>query len=168
MLSRRNLSRRNWSRRNSSRWTRHKPWVYGMLECRLAILWTFVALYWRWHIWVILMYAEGCGVHSTYWVPCWCVVIPFSDLWRGSCACKSFTWNYFSHEEPCTNNHLEGWHNRLKRVSRKAHSNLFEVVEILKKEQATTEVAIEQLAGGGRIRSKWRKVVQHEDTIKRL
>ena len=33
-----------------------------------------------------------------------------------------------------------------------------------KKEQAATEVAIEQLAGGGRIR----KVVQHEDTIKRL
>ena len=88
---------------------------------------------WRWHIWVILMYAEGCGVHSTYWVPCWCVVIPFSDLWRGSCAWESFTWNYFSHEELCTNNHLEGWHSRLKRVSRKAHPNLFEVVEILKR-----------------------------------
>ena len=78
------------------------------------------------------------------------------------------TWNYFSHEGPRTNNHLEGWHNRLKRVSRKAHPNLFEVVEILKKEQAATEVAIELLTGGGRIRSKRRKVVQHEDTIKRL
>ena len=57
------------------------------------------------------------------------------------------TWNYFSHEGPCTNNHLKGWHNRLKRVSRKAHPNLFEVVEILKKEQAATEVGIEQLEG---------------------
>ena len=56
----------------------------------------------------------------------------------------------------------------MKRVSRKAHPNLFEVVAILKKEQAASEVAIEQLAGGGRIRSKQRKVVQHEDTIKRL
>ena len=56
----------------------------------------------------------------------------------------------------------------MKRVSRKAHPNLFEVVAILKKEPAATEVAIEQLAGGGRIRSKRRKVVQHEDTIKRL
>ena len=38
----------------------------------------------------------------------------------------------------------------------------FEVVEILKKEEATSEVAIEQLAGGGTIRSKRRKVAQHE------
>ena len=36
------------------------------------------------------------------------------------------------------------------------------VVKILKKEQAASEVAIEQLAGGGRIRSE-RRVVQHED-----
>ena len=56
----------------------------------------------------------------------------------------------------------------MKRVSRKAHPNLFEVVELLKKEQAASEVAIKQLAGGGTIRSKQRKVVQHEDTIKKL
>ena len=74
----------------------------------------------------------------------------------------------YLHEGPRTNNHLEGWHNRLKRISRKAHPNLFELVEILKKEQATTEVTIEQLVGGGRIRAKRRKVVQHEETIKRL
>ena len=36
----------------------------------------------------------------------------------------------------------------MKRVSRKAHPNLFEVVEILKKEQAASEVAIEQLLEG--------------------
>ena len=53
----------------------------------------------------------------------------------------------------------------MKRVLRKAHPNLFEVVEILKKEQGASEVAIEQLAGGGKIRSK---LIQHEDTIKRL
>ena len=37
----------------------------------------------------------------------------------------------------------------------------FEVVETLKKEETASEVAIEQLAGGGTIRSKRRKVVQH-------
>ena len=42
------------------------------------------------------------------------------------------------------------------------------MVEILKKEQQASKEAIEQLAGGGRIRSKRGKVVQHEDTIKRL
>ena len=31
------------------------------------------------------------------------------------------TWNYYCHDGPRTNNNLEGWHNRLKRISRKAH-----------------------------------------------
>ena len=56
----------------------------------------------------------------------------------------------------------------MKRVSLKAYPNIFEVVEMLKKEKAASEEAIERLAGGVRIRSKQRKVVQHEDTIKRL
>ena len=45
-------------------------------------------------------------------------------------------------------NHLEGWHNRLKRILRKAHPNL---LELLKKKQTASEVVIEQLAGGGKI-----------------
>ena len=31
-------------------------------------------------------------------------------------------WNYYAHTGPRTNNHLEGWHNRMKRISRKAHT----------------------------------------------
>ena len=57
-------------------------------------------------------------------------------------------------------NHLKGWHNRLKRVLRKAHPNL---LELLKKKQAASEVAIEQLAGGGKIRSQPRKVAHHKE-----
>ena len=52
----------------------------------------------------------------------------------------------------------------MKKVSRKAHPNLFEVVEILKKEQAASRVAIAVDWTG----NKRKKVVQHEDTIKRL
>ena len=78
------------------------------------------------------------------------------------------TWNYHCHEEPRTNNHLEGWHNWLKRVARKAHPKFYEFIEIIQKEQAATEVSIQQLSGGGRIRAKRKKVVQHEETIKRL
>ena len=37
----------------------------------------------------------------------------------------------------------------MKRVSKKAHPNLFEVVAILKKEQAATEVANSWLVGEG-------------------
>ena len=67
-------------------------------------------------------------------------------------------WNYFNHHGPRTNNHVEGWHNHLKKL---AHPNLFEFVEVIQKEQAATEVTIEQLSGGGRVRAKKRKVVRH-------
>ena len=74
------------------------------------------------------------------------------------------TWNYHYYVGPHTNNHLEGWHNCLKKISRKAHPKIFELIEILNKELAATEVSIEQLAGGGRVRAK-RKVVRHEERI---
>ena len=38
------------------------------------------------------------------------------------------TWNYFNHDGPCTNNHVESWHNRLKKMAQKAHPNLFEFI----------------------------------------
>ena len=39
------------------------------------------------------------------------------------------TWNYFNHGGPHTNNHVEGWHNHLKKMARKVHPNLFEFIE---------------------------------------
>ena len=35
-----------------------------------------------------------------------------------------------------THNHLEGWHNRLKRAARKAYPNMFEFIKRLQIEQA--------------------------------
>ena len=61
--------------------------------------------------------------------------------------------------------HVEGWHNRLKKMAWKAHPNLFEFIQ---KEQAAGEVTTEQLSGAGRVRAKKRKVVRHEETIKKL
>ena len=55
-------------------------------------------------------------------------------------------WNVFESGSTRTNNHAEGWHNRLKKVVRKAHPNEFEIVETFKREQASTEVSIAQLA----------------------
>ena len=42
-------------------------------------------------------------------------------------------------EGPRTNNHLEGWHNRLRRVVGKYHPNIFECVEVFQREQVSTE-----------------------------
>ena len=39
------------------------------------------------------------------------------------------------------------------------HPNFYEFIEIIQKEQAATEVSIQQLSGGGRIRVKRKKVV---------
>ena len=54
--------------------------------------------------------------------------------------------------------HLE-WHNRKKRIARKAHPNLYEVLELFQREQAATEVIIQQLEAGGVRKAKRRKVV---------
>ena len=49
-----------------------------------------------------------------------------------------------------------------------AHPSLYEFIEIIQREQAATEAIIQQLEEGGRLRAKRRKVVQHEENIKRL
>ena len=37
---------------------------------------------------------------------------------------------------PRTNNYFEGWHNKLKRIARKAQPNVLELVEIFKQERS--------------------------------
>ena len=49
-----------------------------------------------------------------------------------------------------------------------AHPNLYEFIEIIQREQAATQVTIQQLEEGDRLRAKRRKVVQHEENIKSL
>ena len=53
-------------------------------------------------------------------------------------------------------------------MARKAHTNLFEFVEVLQKEQVAGEVTIGQLLGDERVRAKKRKMVRHEETITKL
>ena len=53
-------------------------------------------------------------------------------------------------------------------MAQKAHPNLFEFVEVIQKEQGTTEVTIEKLSGHGRVRAKKSKAVRREEIIKKL
>ena len=53
-------------------------------------------------------------------------------------------------------------------MARKVHTNLFEFVEVLQKEQVAGEVTIGQLSGDERVRAKKRKMVRHEETITKL
>ena len=43
-------------------------------------------------------------------------------------------------------NHAEDWHSRLKQIVGKPHLNIFEIVYVIKKEQAPTEMKLEQFA----------------------
>ena len=42
-------------------------------------------------------------------------------------------WNVFETKSARTNNHIEGWHSKLKNVVGKAHPNVYEIVEIFKR-----------------------------------
>ena len=53
----------------------------------------------------------------------------------------------------------------MKRIARKAHPNLYEVLELFQREQAATKVTIQQLEAGGICKAKRRKVVQREEKI---
>ena len=45
-------------------------------------------------------------------------------------------------------------------MERKSHPNIYELIKILKKEQASTEVTIRMVEGGGIIRERRRKWVK--------
>ncbi|XP_003382059.1 conserved hypothetical protein [Trichinella spiralis] len=47
-----------------------------------------------------------------------------------------------------TNNHLEGWHNRLNRKSAKSHNGLYELLQLLIAEQGVMDTLIQQLLSG--------------------
>ena len=77
-------------------------------------------------------------------------------------------WNLYEIEGPRTNNHLEGWHNRLRRVVGKSHPNIFECVEVFQREQVSTEVSIQQLAAGARPPHRKKKAIEKNQHIKEL
>ena len=67
-----------------------------------------------------------------------------------------------------TNNHVEGWHgwhSRLKKVVGKAHPNIFEIVEVFKKEQASTEVSLTQLSAGAAPPRRRRRVLRRDRLV---
>ena len=55
-----------------------------------------------------------------------------------------------------------------KPVGEKAHPNLFETMELVKNEQASTEVQMIHLAAGGQPRPMKKKAVRQDEQIKRL
>jgi len=61
---------------------------------------------------------------------------------------KCHQWNYFNFEGPRTNNHVEGWHSRLKKVVGKPHPNIYEIIDVFKREEASTKIKMQMLEAG--------------------
>ena len=76
-------------------------------------------------------------------------------------------WNYYSYDGPRTNNRLEGSHNRLKRIVKKPHPNIYELSDVSKREQAATEVTYQQLDTGANP-PPWKKYRQLDQRVQRI
>ena len=66
-------------------------------------------------------------------------------------------WNHYQTEGPRINNHLEGWHNKLKKKVGITHRTIYKLIDEFKKEQAVNEVKIEQYSNGGHKRKRAKK-----------
>ena len=77
-------------------------------------------------------------------------------------------WNYFDFQGPCTNNNVEGWHSRLKKVVGKPHPNLYEIIDVFKREEASTKVKLQILQAGAQQAPRRRKMRQKEQRIQNL
>ncbi|XP_071154896.1 uncharacterized protein, partial [Mytilus edulis] len=69
-------------------------------------------------------------------------------------------WNHYDTVGTRTNNHLEGWHHKLKNHVEHPHPNIFNLVKLLKKQQAAIEVRLIQYSAGGKRRQRKRKYIE--------
>ena len=61
------------------------------------------------------------------------------------------------------------WHSRLKKIVGKSHPNIFEIIDVMRKEQATTEVdlvgvdlvGVDLVGGHLQDRARWKAVYPH-------
>ena len=80
----------------------------------------------------------------------------FTDTWLNGNFQQS-QWNYFNQHLPRTNNHVEGWHSRIKKIISKPHPNIYSWVEFSQRE-AVTKAKIQTLRLGATTRPQRRRV----------
>ena len=77
-------------------------------------------------------------------------------------------WNYFNYTGPRTNNHVEGWHSRLSKVVGKAHPNVYKLADVIKREEATSKLKLQQYESGAVLPARRRKVRERERRLTAL
>ena len=61
-------------------------------------------------------------------------------------------WNVYENDTYCTNSHVKGWYTQLKRAVGKPQPNIDQLVEVIQREQAVTEISMLQLNTGAQPR----------------
>ena len=77
-------------------------------------------------------------------------------------------WNYFNQHQPRTNNHVEGWHSRMKKVISKPHPNIFAWIDYIQREEAVTKAKIQSFRSGATARPRRRRMKEKEKRIQTL
>ncbi len=77
-------------------------------------------------------------------------------------------WNYFDFAGRRTNNHVEGWHSRVKKVVGKPHPNIYELIDVIKKEDATTRMKLQLCESGARMQPRRMRIREREIRIQTL
>ena len=91
----------------------------------------------------------------------------FHQTWmRGSY--QLVLWNYYTYDGPRTNNRLEGWHSRLKRIVKKPHPNIYELIDVFRSEEAATNVTISQLTTGANPPPRKKKYTAIDSRVEKL
>ena len=76
-------------------------------------------------------------------------------------------WNYFNQQHPRTNNNVEGWHSRMKKIISKPHPNIFSWIEFIQREEAITKAKILSFRTGATVRQR-RQMKEKEKRIQTL
>lgn len=69
---------------------------------------------------------------------------------------------------PRTNNHCEGWHNKVNRMVGSSHPTIFKLIEGLQKEQQNTEHAMSRIEAGQEPQARRPEYIKNEKRILKI
>ena len=77
-------------------------------------------------------------------------------------------WNYFNQHQPRTNNNVEGWHSRMKKIISKPHPNIFAWIKFVQREESVTKAKIQSYRTGATSCQRRCRVKEKENMMQTL
>ena len=92
----------------------------------------------------------------------------FENTWLEGGQFSPAMWCVFECDGNRTNNHLEGWHNKFNAVISWPHPNIYQLVDVIREEQAVTELTAVQLEAGSQPPRKRRRYTAVDERLAKL